>query len=148
MVRSIFLFQPHGTVGHQSTGFSKQKYWSGLPFPYPGDLPNPRMKSESPIWQADCLPLGYLGNPMKHILSLSDFRFSSGLLFRHMEHGIQYHHQAKKVECFRNHRILHESKILKYLKEDRDLLPSSFNRDSQLNIYSRNNQEKDNSSKC
>ncbi|KAB0361840.1 hypothetical protein FD754_005996 [Muntiacus muntjak] len=38
-------------------GFSKQKYWSGLSFPYPGDLPNPRMKSKSPIWQADSLEL-------------------------------------------------------------------------------------------
>ena len=141
MVQSIFLLQTHGTVGHQSMGFSKQKYWSGLSFPYPGDLPNPRKKSKSPIWQADSLELSYLGNPMKHILSLSDFRFSSGLLFRHMEHRIQFHHQTKKFECFRNNRILHESKILKYLK-DRDWLPSSFNRDSQLNTYSRNKQEK------
>ena len=134
MVRSIFLLQPHGTVDHQSMEFSKQKYWSGLPFLYPGDLPYPRMKSESPIWQADCLPLSYPGNAMKHILSLSDFKFSSGVLFRHTEHGIQYHHQTKKkFECFRNNIIFHESKILKYLKEDRNLLPSSFNRDSELN---------------
>ena len=32
----------------QSTGFSRQKYWSGLPFPSPGDLPNPGTEPESP----------------------------------------------------------------------------------------------------
>ena len=39
------------TVAHQvplSTGFSKQEYWSGLPFPPPEDLPNPRTKTISP----------------------------------------------------------------------------------------------------
>ena len=38
------------TVAHQaplSMGFSRQKYWSGLPFPLPGDLPDPRMEPES-----------------------------------------------------------------------------------------------------
>ena len=36
-------------------GFSWQEYWSGLPFPSPGDLPNPRIESRSPILQADAL---------------------------------------------------------------------------------------------
>ena len=39
-----------------SMGFSKQEYWSGLPFPSLGDLPNPGMESRSPTWQADSLP--------------------------------------------------------------------------------------------
>ena len=30
-------------------GFSRQEYWSGLPFPPPGDLPNPGIKSTSPV---------------------------------------------------------------------------------------------------
>ena len=33
--------------------FSKQEYWSGLPFPSPGDLPNPGIKPMSPALQAD-----------------------------------------------------------------------------------------------
>ena len=37
-------------------GFSRQEYWSGLPFPSPGDLPNPGVKSRSPILQVDSLP--------------------------------------------------------------------------------------------
>ena len=31
-----------------SMGFPRQEYWSGLPFPSPGDLPNPRIKPRSP----------------------------------------------------------------------------------------------------
>ena len=38
-----------------SMGFSRQ-YWSGLPFPSPGDLPDPRIESGSPALQADSLP--------------------------------------------------------------------------------------------
>ena len=37
-------------------GFSSQEYWSGLPFPSPGDLPNPGIETGSPILQADALP--------------------------------------------------------------------------------------------
>ena len=37
-------------------GFSRQEYWSGLPFPSPGDLPDPRIKPGSPALQADSLP--------------------------------------------------------------------------------------------
>ena len=43
------------TVAHQaplSRGFSRQEYWSGLPFPSPGDLPNPQIKLRPPLLQA------------------------------------------------------------------------------------------------
>ena len=46
-------------------GFPSQEYWSGLPFPSPGDLPDPGIKPKSPVspvWQADSLPLSRLGN--------------------------------------------------------------------------------------
>ena len=39
----------------QSMGFSRQEYWSGLPFPFPGDLPNPGIEPRSPALQADAL---------------------------------------------------------------------------------------------
>ena len=42
------------------TGFSRQEYWSGLPFPSPGDLPDPGMKPWSPALQADALPSIFL----------------------------------------------------------------------------------------
>ena len=38
-----------------SMGFSRQEYWSGLPFPSPGDLPNPGIEPKSPTLQADTL---------------------------------------------------------------------------------------------
>ena len=39
-----------------SMGFSRQVYWSGLPFPSPGDLSNPGIEPGSPALQADSLP--------------------------------------------------------------------------------------------
>ena len=37
-------------------GFSRKEYWSGLPFPSPGDLPDPGIEPSSPVLQADSLP--------------------------------------------------------------------------------------------
>ena len=60
------LFVTPWTVAHQaplSIGFSRQEYWSGFPFPSPGDLPNPGIEPMSPALQADSLwyePLGKL----------------------------------------------------------------------------------------
>ena len=39
-----------------SMEFSRKKYWSGLPFPPPGDLPDPRMEPTSPALQEDSFP--------------------------------------------------------------------------------------------
>ena len=39
-----------------SMAFSRQEYWGGLPFPSPGDLPDPGIKPRSPALQADALP--------------------------------------------------------------------------------------------
>jgi len=39
-----------------STEFSRQEYWSGLPFPSPGDIPDPGIKPRSPTLQAGSLP--------------------------------------------------------------------------------------------
>ena len=47
------------TVAHQaplSMEFPRQEYWSGLPFPSPGDHPDPGMKHGSPALEADSLP--------------------------------------------------------------------------------------------
>ena len=54
------------TVDYQappSMGLSRQEYWSGLPFPSPGDLPDPGIKPRSPALQADALPSEPPGNP-------------------------------------------------------------------------------------
>ena len=43
-------------------GFSRQEYWSGLPFPPLGDLPNLGIELVSPALKADSLPLSHLGS--------------------------------------------------------------------------------------
>jgi len=55
----VQLFVTLWTVGRQaslSMEFSRQKYWSGKLFPFPGYLPNSGMKPRSPVLQADSLP--------------------------------------------------------------------------------------------
>ena len=44
-------------------GFSRQEYWSGLPFPSPGELPDPEIEPRSPAFQADTLPTELHGKP-------------------------------------------------------------------------------------
>ena len=51
---------PPGSSVH---GFPRQEYWSGLPFPSPGDLPDSGIKPTSPALQADCLPLSHRESP-------------------------------------------------------------------------------------
>ena len=48
-----------------SMGFSRQEYWSGLPFHSPGDLPDPGIELRSPTLQADSLRFEPQGKPKK-----------------------------------------------------------------------------------
>ena len=50
-----------------SLDFSKEEYWSGLPFPSPGDLPNPGIESGSPALQVNSLPLSHQGSPIENL---------------------------------------------------------------------------------
>ena len=62
----VWLFVTPWTVAHQaplSMGFSRQEYWSGLPCPPPGDLPNPGIKPRSLAVRADSLPVKPQGKP-------------------------------------------------------------------------------------
>ena len=62
------------TVAHQaplSMEFSRQEYWSGLPFPSPGDLPDPGIEPGSPALQADSLPTELQGKVTYRSLSTS-----------------------------------------------------------------------------
>ena len=55
LLSHIQLFATLWTVAHQaplSLEFSRQEYWNGLPCPPPGDLPNPGIKLESPVFPA------------------------------------------------------------------------------------------------
>ena len=53
-------------------GFSRQEYWSGLPCPPPGDLPDPGIKSVSPELLADSLPLSHQGSPVIYLFFTID----------------------------------------------------------------------------
>ena len=62
----VQLFVTLWIVAHQaplSMGFSRQEYWSGLPFPSPGDLPDPGIEPGSPTLQADPLTFELPGKP-------------------------------------------------------------------------------------
>ena len=62
----VLLFATPCTIARQaplSMGFSRQKYWSGLPRPSPGDLPYTEMKPRSPALQVDSLPAELPGKP-------------------------------------------------------------------------------------
>ena len=70
----VWLFATSWTVAHQdpwSMGFSRHEYWSGLPFPSPGDLPDPGIETGSPALQADYLPSEPPGKPSNIYLLLS-----------------------------------------------------------------------------
>ena len=67
----VRLFATPWTVAYQalpSMGFSRQEYWSGVPFPSPGDLPNPGIEPGSPALQADALPSEPPGKPLQVLL--------------------------------------------------------------------------------
>ena len=65
------VFRSHPTLcnpmdyslpGSSSIAFPMQEYWSGLPFPSPGALPDPGMEPMSPAVQVDSLPLSHQGS--------------------------------------------------------------------------------------
>ena len=65
----VQLFAASWTVAHQappSVEFSRQEYWSGLPFPSPGDLPDAGTEPRSPALQANALPSEPLGNQISY----------------------------------------------------------------------------------
>ena len=65
LLSHVLLFETPWTVAHQappSIEFSRQEYWSGLPFPSPGDLPGPGIEPRSPTLWADALPSEPPGN--------------------------------------------------------------------------------------
>ena len=58
----VWLFVTPWTLAHQASlpvGFSRQEYWSGLPFPPTGNLPDPGVKLASPALQVDSLLLSH-----------------------------------------------------------------------------------------
>ena len=72
-VCTLILFVTPWTGAQQapkSMEFSSQEYWSGLPFPSPGDLPDPGIEPRSPALQADALPSKPPGKPCMYVIHL------------------------------------------------------------------------------
>ena len=70
LLSRVRLFATSWTVAHQallSMEFSRQEYWSGLPFPSPADLPDPAIKTQSPALQMDSLPSEPPGKPHVYV---------------------------------------------------------------------------------
>ena len=75
----VQLFVTPRTVAYQappSMGFSRQEYWSELPFLSPVDLPNPGIEPESPALQTDALPSEPPGKCKSNIQSKHDVEYS------------------------------------------------------------------------
>ena len=73
----VQLFAIPWTTARQvplSLGFSRQEYWSGLPFPTPGDLPDPGIEPGSPALQADSLLTKLWGKPSGHVILSKYFK--------------------------------------------------------------------------
>ena len=78
------LFATLWTVAHQAPlfmGFSRQEYWSGLPCPPPGNLPDPGIKPvslrSSANWRVDSLPLAPPGKPLvqnRHLIFIETWK--------------------------------------------------------------------------
>ena len=70
----VRLFATPWVITYQallSMGFFRQEYWSGLPFPSPGDLPDSAIEPGSPELQADALPSELPGKPEDHKVSMT-----------------------------------------------------------------------------
>ena len=70
------------TVAYQapsSIDVSRQEYWSGLPFPSPGDLPDPGVEPMSPALQADALPSESPGKPYTTKIKYETFNCSNNI---------------------------------------------------------------------
>ena len=83
MLSHVQLFATPWTVADQaplSMGFPRQEYWSGLPFPSPGDLPDPGIEPTSPALGGGFFTTEPLGKPQVFFSHLSYCKFPSWLL--------------------------------------------------------------------
>ena len=68
LVTMSYSFETPWTVAHQLPGFSREEYWSGWPFPSPGDLPYPGIEPISPALAGGCFTTEPPGKPFGNLL--------------------------------------------------------------------------------
>ena len=81
LLSRVRLFATPWTVAYQaspSMGFSRQEYWSGVPQPSPGDLPDPGIEPWSPALEADALTSEPPGKPKVTLTAVKNFKMHSG----------------------------------------------------------------------
>ena len=83
VLSSVLLFATPWSAacqGHLSTGFPRQEHWSGLPFPPPGDLPDPAIELRSPALQTETLLSEPPGKPRGLAVNVYKRRNADSLL--------------------------------------------------------------------
>ena len=83
-----------------SMEFSRQEYWSGLPFPSPGDLPDPGIKPGSPALQADALPSKPQGKPQMSWNDVFNENSQFSVTNWPMNHNMKPHQMYFKLSAF------------------------------------------------
>ena len=108
VVQSCLTLCVPWTVAHKpplSVGFSRQEYWSALPFPSPGYLPDTGIKPKYPALHADSLPLSSLGRP--HLLewpkSIKLTKTNNGENIQQQEHSLIAERNGKWYNHFGRH---------------------------------------------
>ena len=86
-------------------GFSRQEYWSRLPFPFPGDLPDPRIEPRSPALEADALT----SEPPGKILLLLLFYMYTTSLFSRLMMALGFFHILGIVNSAAMNFVVHVS---------------------------------------
>ena len=97
LLSCIQLFAIPWTVAHQaslSIRFSKQEYWSGLPFPSPGDLPNPGIEPGSPRYRQMLYHLSHQGSPLYGRSMFNFFFFYFTILYWFCRTSTWIHHKT------------------------------------------------------
>ena len=97
----VRLFVTPCTVACQaplSIGFSRQGYWSGLPFPFPGDLPDPGIEPWSPALQADSLPPEPPGKPPTPFSSMPFYLSVDSCNHHHSQDSEQLHERCSPAQ--------------------------------------------------
>ena len=93
--------------------FARQEYWSGLPFPSPGDRLNPGIEPRSPALQTDVLPSEPPGksktdNQQSHTASTGNYTQYFIITYMGKEH-IQLNHSAVYLKLMQHYKINHTS---------------------------------------
>ena len=87
-------------VAHQaslSVEFSRQEYWSGLPFPSPGNLPNSGIKPGSPALQANSLPFSIRDLYLENIKNSDNSIIKRQIIFKWVK-DLNRHFSKKNIQ--------------------------------------------------